>query len=256
MIYHFHQTPIFYESKGQGPAIVLLHGFLESSTMWKDITPTLSNTKQVITIDLPGHGKSGCIEDIHTMELMALIVTALLTSIHITEYALVGHSMGGYVALAMVEQAPKAIRNLTLLNSTTHKDSDTRKVNRDRALRFMHKEKNTIISMALANLFTEENRTRFATQIEQLKKEALAFPSEGITAAIKGMRDREDRTHVLENFSKKKLLIAGKSDPIVPVDISEEIATTCHAELIILDGGHMSWMENAAEIVKIMRFIE
>jgi pimeloyl-ACP methyl ester carboxylesterase len=256
MIYHFHQTPIFYEITGSGSAMVLLHGFLESSTMWKDIAPELSEKKQIITIDLPGHGKSGCIDDIHTMELMGSVVSSLLKSIGCEEYDLIGHSMGGYVALAMAEADPKSIKSLTLLNSTSRRDSNDRKANRDRALRFMNEEKNTIISMAIANLFTAENRIRFASEIEQLKKEALLFPSAGITAAIKGMRDRTDRTHVLKNLTNAKLLIAGNSDPIVPVDISEEIATITNTRLTILEGGHMSWIENRAEIVKIVHFIE
>ena len=78
MIYHYHHTPIFYSIYGQGPVLVLLHGFLESSVMWDHFVPKLSEKHTVVCIDLPGHGKSGVIDTIHGMELMAEVVYDVL----------------------------------------------------------------------------------------------------------------------------------------------------------------------------------
>ncbi|MCH9661181.1 MAG: alpha/beta hydrolase [Bacteroidetes bacterium] len=256
MIYHFKEVPIFYEVTGKGPVMVLLHGFLESSTMWKAIAPPLTKHFTVITIDLPGHGKSGVLSETHSMELMAQLLFSMLHHLKIETATLVGHSMGGYVALAFTELYQQHTAGLILLNSTTYKDNDNRKKNRDRALRYIKTQKDSIISMAISNLFTEKSRLQYASEIEQLKLEALSFPLKGITAAIKGMRDRKDRTQVLQNFQKKKWIICGDKDPIVPLEDSTRISEVTHTPIKILRSSHMSWMENTDKIVKILHFNE
>jgi pimeloyl-ACP methyl ester carboxylesterase len=70
------------------------------------------------------------------------------------------------------------------------------------------------------------------------------------------MKERKDRTRVLEKFRREKYVICGEEDPVVPISASKEIASTTQSKLIILQGGHMSWLENEDEIVKVLRFIE
>ena len=111
MIYHFNEVPIFYEVTGEGPHMLLLHGFLESSTIWSTIVPELSGDNTMVTLDLPGHGKSGCIAETHSIELMAEVVYSLLKYLKIKSVSFVGHSMGGYVALAFAEKYEHKIFN-------------------------------------------------------------------------------------------------------------------------------------------------
>ncbi|MDC8002622.1 alpha/beta hydrolase [Aureisphaera galaxeae] len=256
MIYHYNEVPIFYEQTGTGPAIVLLHGFLESSTMWEEIVSALSGKYTFIYIDLPGHGKSGVIDEVHTMELMANVVYQLLNHLNLKNASFVGHSMGGYIALALAEKHTTLINHLVLLNSTTFADSADRKKQRDRALRFIEADKDTIVSMAISNLFYPEVRNTYASEIKKLKEEALQFPTEGIMAAIRGMKDRKDRTDVFKNFPGEKTIVCGSKDPVVPLSVSKEMAKATGVTLKILDGSHMSWIENRSEIVKIVHFIE
>ena len=101
MIIEYKGTPIFYSEEGQGQTIVLLHGFLENCSMWNDIKAQLvKHSYKVITVDLLGHGKTGCLGYIHTMEVMADAVYAVLHELKIKSFALVGHSMGGYVGFS------------------------------------------------------------------------------------------------------------------------------------------------------------
>ena len=67
----FRGKKIAYKREGFGEVIFLIHGFLENLSMWDEIVVELSKTWQVIRVDLPGFGKSDCIEDIHSMELFA-----------------------------------------------------------------------------------------------------------------------------------------------------------------------------------------
>ncbi|MCW9037226.1 alpha/beta hydrolase [Altibacter sp.] len=252
----FHHTSLFYTVTGRGPAIVLLHGFLESGSMWQQLAQILTKEHTVIVIDLPGHGKSGVVDEIHTMELMAEAVHDIVKHLGVTSISILGHSMGGYVALAYAELFPSEVEGLILLNSIPAEDSPERKANRDRALKMLHDTPKVFIRMAIANLFAEEDRFQYASAIEQLKEEALQFPLEGITAAVKGMRDRKDRTSVLRQFAGPKYMICGTKDPIVPLPISEILAKHCHTELIKVVGGHLLLTENYDEIIKKMHFID
>lgn len=256
MIYHFNKTPIFYSITGSGPALLLIHGFLESSTIWKELIPPLKKKYTLLSVDLPGHGKSGNLSEIHTMELMAEVLHELLTHLNIPKSSFVGHSMGGYVALAFAERYPEVVDSLVLLNSTSFGDSLERKENRDRALHLIQSEKNLFIGMAITNLFSEETRLLYPSEIEALKKEAYSFSTEGIMANIRGMRDRADRTIVLKNFIGGKWVVAGTQDPIIPYSHLKQLASVTQTPLKTVEGSHMSWLENKEEIVKFLLFID
>ena len=105
----FKGIDLFYTDQGTGIPVILLHGFLENSTMWDDLTPELSKKYRVICIDLLGHGNTACLGYIHTMELMAEAVEAIIKYLQIKQSVLIGHSMGGYVALAYAEKNPKKV---------------------------------------------------------------------------------------------------------------------------------------------------
>ena len=255
MTFHYKNVPIHYETFGQGSAIVLLHGFLESSTMWNPLIPHVSKNRTVITIDLPGHGKSDVISEIHSMELMAEVVDEILKHLKITSATFLGHSMGGYVALAFAEMFPEKVEKLILLNSTPEADSEERKNNRNRALNVIDQNLRAYVSMAIGNLIAETSKAKFAAEIENLKTEAYSFPAEGIKAAIKGMRDRKDRTAVLRNFNGEKYMVLSKEDPILPISEAKIVAQNCNCSLKIIDGGHLSLIENRESVIEYVLFI-
>jgi len=256
MIHNYKNTPIYYKVTGKGSTMVLLHGFLESSTIWNEYIAALSEKHTVITIDLLGHGKSGVISETHTMQLMAEVVKSVLNKLNIEFATFVGHSMGGYVALAYTELFENEVEALVLLNSLPTADSEERKQNRRRALKVLDHNADAFISMAIVNLFSENSRKRFTSEIETLKEEALQFSVVGIQAAIRGMIDRKDRTGVLANFSRKKIMVCGKEDPIMPISESKNISEKTNTELIQLEGGHMSWLENSHKIHEILHLNE
>ncbi|MBT8255048.1 MAG: alpha/beta hydrolase [Bacteroidia bacterium] len=256
MIHHYHGVPIFYRCLGTGPTLVLLHGFLESNAIWDALLPELVVSHQVVLIDLPGHGKSGIIDTVHSMEQMATIVKEVLDAEEIRGVTLVGHSMGGYVALAFLEQYPHYVNSFVLMNSTTRADSPERKINRQRALDLVAQNKQSFVQLTIPALFSKENLNYFRDDIKSLVSIAAAFSSEGIRAAISGMAQRTDRTRILKNYEGPKFIIAAKDDPVVPWDESQAIASETNSKLFELDGGHMSWLEQKAEVVKILHFIE
>ena len=255
MILNYKNTQIHYETFGKGSAIVLLHGFLESSTMWERLIPQLSKNHFVITIDFPGHGKSGLISEVHSMELMAEVVDEVLLHLQIASATFIGHSMGGYVALAYADLFPSKVEKLILLNSSPAADSEERKENRNRAIKVIEQNSNAFISMAISNLFSETSRENLNSEIENLKIEAQSFPLDGIKAAIKGMRDRNDRAEILKNFSNEKYMILAEEDPLLSIEETKKLAESCGAEAIAISGGHMSTVENPKAVSESLKRI-
>ena len=256
MNFRFNNKNVYYHVQGEGKPIVLLHGFLESSTMWEGIVESLVQKFKVLIIDMPGHGKSEVQDETHSMELMAEIVHALMMHLKFEQALFLGHSMGGYVALAYAERFSSMMDGLLLLNSTAQNDSPERKENRNRALKLLEQERIGFISSAIPQLFSENSRAEYAKEIKELINQARSFPKLGIMANIRGMRDRKDRSEVLKDFNKPKMLISGINDPIIPIEHSKKLAITTNTPIEILPGSHMSWIENPSEIVKIVHFIE
>jgi pimeloyl-ACP methyl ester carboxylesterase len=102
----FKNANIYFSDQGKGTVVVLIHGFLENATMWDKIIPELSLRNRVIAIDLLGHGKTDCLGYVHSMDLFAETVEAVLKGLRIRKYILVGHSLGGYISLAITKKNP------------------------------------------------------------------------------------------------------------------------------------------------------
>ncbi len=256
MILPFLNTDIYYTAKGTGNPLVLLHGFLESSKIWEPFIEELAKKRQVICIDLPGHGRTGIIEEVHSMELMAQVVKGVLDHLGVYRATIVGHSMGGYVTLAFLEQYPQNTAGLVLMNSTPEEDSAEKRINRDRSVAVVEKNKKAYINTAISGLVTPENNIKFKAELDTLKSEANTFPTQGITAALKGMKIRTNKKQLLKDFNNFKVIISGKNDPIMPYNSAKNIANECNCLFFSMPDGHLSYIENYAEIDKFVHFID
>lgn len=248
----YKNTKISYSDTGKGNAVVLLHGFLENKTMWQNLVPELSKKNRIITIDLLGHGETECLGYVHSMEDNAEIVQSVLSKLRIRKAVFVGHSMGGYVALALAELFPENVRALVLQNSTSKADSEERKANRDRAIKAVKKDYTTFIRLSIGNLFSPDNRERLTEEIEKVKLEALKTPLQGIVASLEGMKIRKDREVLLHLTPYPKMLILGKNDPVLIYETALEQIEDTAVKLITLPDGHMSHIENKDELKTIL----
>lgn len=248
---NFRGTEIYYSVVGEGEATIFLHGFLESSKIWDEFLPEFSNYGKIITMDLPGHGRSGVISEVHSMELMAEAVHEVLNATGVKKANLTGHSMGGYVGLAFLKTYSGMVKDFMLLNSTPQADSEEKRENRDRSADLVEKNKNAFVSMAIKNLLSPKNSGKFSEEIQELIEDASHFPVEGITAALKGMKIRTDSTEVLKDFKGNKFLVAGLEDPLVNISDLKEIASQTNTSFISFSGGHLSYIENKSEFVRL-----
>ena len=241
----FRGKKLFCQVTGDGPAIVLLHGFMESQLIWKNFTRKLSDSYRVIAIDLPGHGQSDVISGGNGMDMMAEGVRHVLKDLGIDSCLMVGHSMGGYVTLAFAEKYPRKIRGIVLFHSQAGADSPEARINRERAIGVVQKDHQGFINNLIPDLFDPANVKKYSFEIAALKEMALQTPKEGIIAALEGMKNRTDRQHVLAQAKVPVMFIAGKNDSRIPMQvIMPQTTLPEHSEVLLLDHvGHMGFIE-------------
>jgi pimeloyl-ACP methyl ester carboxylesterase len=235
-----------YRISGTGPALVLLHGFMESSALWDDFTETLKNEFTVIRIDLPGHGDSECYSDgVHSMKRMAEVVFQVVVNENAFPAVVAGHSMGGYVALRFAADYPDMLQGLVLFHSHAAADSEETRKNRQRTIDVVKQDKTGFIRLFIPDLFDAGHVHEYSDAITRLQELASAMDPCGITAALAGMRDREDMTEFLSDFQQPLLFIIGRNDSRMPaVQLLAQAGLPPFGETLLLeDVGHMGFIE-------------
>jgi pimeloyl-ACP methyl ester carboxylesterase len=257
MTFTYKQTSIHYSSIGVGEPLILIHGFLENKNMWTTLQSGLSKNYRVLAIDLPGHGETEAIGYIHTMEDYAEILLALIQFENLQQVSLIGHSMGGYVALALADSSfgrvSGKINKLLLLNSTPLADSDIRKQERNRAIAMIQTYPQAFVAMAVKHLFLPQDQDRFSSEIDIAILEAKHCSQKGIINTLKGLRDRKERIEVLKRMHDKSLIILGALDGVIDVDATRAVAQATHTRFEVLPGGHMSYIEHPEVLLSTLK---
>lgn len=205
--------------------------------------------------DLPGFGMSSLKTSSLSMEYYAEAIVQMLDQEREYEVHLVGHSMGGYVALAFAELFPERLSSLTLLHSTAYPDSDQRKINRNRTVEFLQKRGvKSFADSFIPPLFRIETRQKFSEEIKKIQEELLGSTAEALIAATLAMRDRPDRTEVLKHLTIPVQIIAGKEDNALPIESLREQSEILQKGKIfeLEDCGHMGMLEKPQEVTRII----
>lgn len=248
---------ICFDTLGQGENVVLLHGFLESSAMWESFAKEWAKSYRVITIDLPGHGNSGHLEGISIND-MADMVNEVLVHLEIEKASMVGHSMGGYVALAFADKYMDFVDRLVLYHSTAHADSLEGLLRRDKAIEMLDAHPTLYIRQTLTGLFWPKTVKRHQQALEKMIDCAIRNHPQGYSQAVAAMKNRPDRRHVLGG-KVPVLFIAGQHDPVIPVELSEQQIKSISNGWgdVLQKSGHMSFIEQPEEAMqKISQFLQ
>lgn len=242
---------VHYSIIGSGETLVLLHGYLESIEMWTKHQAFLASKYQVISIDLPGHGRTANFSEVHTMPFMANLVYKILQAENIEKCVMVGHSLGGYMTLAFAEKYPQMLNGFGLFHSHASADTEEAKRNRERTIEIIKQDKGSFINQFIPSLFAPENVEKFATQIEIQMKIANAMPKESIIAAMAGMKERSSTVDILMDTKVPVLFIAGKHDSRIPLEktLAQAALPTTSQILILGDSGHMGWIEEEQKTI-------
>lgn len=229
--------------------IVFIHGFLESHTIWYHL-PLSELKRPVLLVDVPGFGKSNLFDDnIPSVRYFADELALLLGSYNICQCDLVGHSMGGYVGLELL-QLSDSIQKLVLLNSNFWADSDLKKTDRTRVADILLKNKNLFVSEVIPNLFLYPEKHQ--NTIEKLISEAKSGTAEWYAYASLAMRERADFTEFLKKNPTRVEIIQGGKDVLISVEQMQEKCNGWKNIHIISESGHMSLFEQPKEVISVL----
>lgn len=245
---------IAFSDTGEGPCLVFLHGFTESSTIWRRFIRNLSQRFRVVAVDLPGCGLSDCLDEVHSMELMADAVKRVLLARGIRQCVMAGHSMGGYVTLAFARLYPKMLKGICILHSHPFADSPEVLRNRERSIDLIKSDKFNFVLQFIPALFPEGTADKYRKQIDALIREASGLSKEAILAAMIGMKERKDSVQTVKNLTIPILWILGMKDSKMPTErTGEMILLASHSQSLILRHvAHMSFFEAPKETLRVL----
>jgi len=232
---------LYYEENGQGTPLILVHGFPLDHTTWQPIVPALSKCARVITPDLRGFGKSPATKGAYSMRLLAEDILRLMDRLNIDKAVVVGHSMGGYVALAFAHAYPQRLSGLGLVASQAEADAPERRQSRLNIAEDVERKGVRVVADGMPVKLTSD--PRLANQLHELIH-AAATP-EGVAGCLRGMADRPDATEWLGDIAAPSVVIAGSQDGIIPPQKGQVMATLLGRSWLVLieEAGHMPMME-------------
>ena len=241
--------------KGKGKVVVLLHGFLGSHKIWEQTTNNLAKSYRVIAIDLPGHGNTNCFGYAHSMDLMAKCVKAVLDSLKIKRYVIIGHSMGGYVGLAFADLFPDNLRGLCLYHSSGYADSAEKNKDRLRAINAVKANRGIYTKATIKNLFATKNLKYLKDEVLFATGIAKGINKKGIIAALHGMRDRPRRDIILGLVKYPIMMVIGERDNVLPCEqLLEQAELIKNKTVLYLEhDGHFGFLESPKESNKALR---
>ena len=271
----YQNKKIFYRITGSGNPVILVHGFGEDGSIWNNQaewppqTPPqegLTNTQsqlienslfkgiQFIIPDLPGSGQSEMIDDM-SIEGMAEVIHAIIHEENIDACPVIGHSMGGYIVLALVESYWNHVSAFGLFHSTSYPDSEEKRSVRRKGIDFINKHgafeflKNTI-----PNLFSQKTRDENPELITEFIAGLDNFSAPALVSYYEAMIQRPDRTEILQKSTVAVLFIMGKYDNAIPL---EDGLQQCHLPeksyiYILRNSGHLGMLEEKEKSNEIL----
>jgi pimeloyl-ACP methyl ester carboxylesterase len=224
------------------PTVLILPGLLEDADAFTHQIEALRNTHAVVVGDLT------------RAETISDLAKEALKQVPAGPFSLAGHSMGGYVALEVMRQAPERVQRLALLNTHARPDSLEATQNRRRLMALAEKDFPAVIQTLLPKLLTEEHATN-PDMTGTISEMALATGKDAFIRQEKAIITRIDSRPHLSRIKCRTLVIAGRKDALMPVSLLEELSRSISRSTlqIIEDSGHMSSIEQPAEVTRLLK---
>ncbi len=237
---------IAYTDEGAGGPLLFVHGFPLSRGTWSKQVAAFQASHRVIAPDLRGLGDSEVSPGPIPMGRFAKDLHGLMQHLKTGPLTLVGHSMGGYVALAFAKAYPEALKGLVLVGTKAGADSPEGATARRATAEKVRTEGSSVVVDAMAPKMLAASNTDAAMAAAVHGFMAPSKP-EGVIGALLGMAEREDAGAWLGMLQVPTLVIAGADDTIIPPSESEAMAKAIPgAQLkVIPKAGHLVAFEQA-----------
>lgn len=238
-----------------GLPVVFLHGFLETGEIWTNWLSASPLKNPVFIPDLPGHGKSTTtplregfsdwgkyIKEYIDVQLPAK-----------KEMVVVGHSMGGYLAMEMAALFPEAINKIILFHSTPMPDSSWQITRRKKQILAIERGKGRLLTSNVGPaMFAPENRNRLELTGKKLNKNARACSAKGMKNTLQAIMQRRNFEPVLKEHMNNTLLITGDRDPFMPTEHAFQISSKFPGlrHIHLTNCGHAAFLEHPEVTLK------
>ncbi len=252
----FQNKEIHYRVIGNGPTVVLIHGFGEDGTIWDKQVEALKHSFQLIVPDLPGSGDSPLLNTSCTMEILAESIYAILQGESITSTVVIGHSMGGYITLAVAEKYPQLLKAFGLFHSSAYPDNEEKKEARRKSIGFIQQQgAPKFIEQLIPKLFSEGFKQENPLIVRELIHRYTNFSAEALVQYYEAMMQRPDRTKQLKEFEGPILIIMGKHDSAIPLDdnLSQSHLPRVAYIQLLEKSGHMGMLEETEKANKFLQ---
>jgi len=239
-----------YDRRGKGTPLVLLHGYPLDHHLWDEVVPLLQDQFDVILPDLRGFGGSSTVDSFYTMEDIASDIAGLLDFLGIPKAIIVGHSMGGYVALAFARLYPERVAGLCLVSSQVLADTPAKREDRFKTAAEVADKGIATVVEAMTPKFTSDTRLQEFARNSMEQQQPAAY-----IGALKAMGERVDSTPFLSRMDYPVVIVHGDADNLIPIDRAREVkAALPSAYLVEISGaGHMPMMEVPEKTAEALR---
>lgn len=237
---------IYYTQHGDASNLVLLiHGLNESGMIWNHLVHKLPDNCTYIMPDLPGNGNSIAHEDFDfNIENQAEIMLGILHEFSVKSVCIVGHSLGGYIALELASRFPNLVNGIFLLHSTAGADDEEKIKNRLRVMEVLKKSRDLYFKAVFQNLFSPARINEFLPEIEWLQKQADSISTKTALGMIRAIMQRKNHSNTLMNLKTPKHYFIGTEDQVLVADkLIREAIETNSTYTIAENCGHMGFFE-------------
>ncbi len=254
-LYNYGIDELAYYDQGKGEqTILLIHGFGEDHAIWKNQIEFLSIHYRVIAPNLPGvHCKPLVLHHSQApnIRMYVEVLHELMHHLHIEQYFIVGHSMGGYIGLSFADYYVNHVQGLLLFHSTTYEDNEAKKTNRMKVAEFIQEwGVSKYLETATPNLFGDAFKKTNPGIIQNVIESGSGISQEAMIQFVFAMRNRKAMTHLLQQHTIPVWMIVGDADLAVPIqDSLEQIKLLPSSNSLVLNNvGHMGMFEATDQV--------
>lgn len=239
-----------FDKTGQGPVIILLHGFCLGPHIWQDLITGLSKKFAVYNLAFPVVSQTSLQDQKPDFALLGAHLTQFLTFHKISSATIIGHSMGGYLGISFLKQFPEKVDQLILLHSTAEADKEDRIIQRKKSLDFVEKHGPAALMQSFIPLLFYDDFPKIEEIITKAKKTDV-FTFKWYTHA---MLNRAEQLDVIEETHKKIAFIAGEHDIIMPVNdlLNQARLNSKHEFYMLENSAHMGMLEQPEKLLPIL----